>query len=232
MQQALVFTHVPFEGPAAIRDWLTSKGITSNKLQCDDDIDWQSLILPDWLVIMGGPMSVNDTDSHPWLKSEIAFIRHAIDAGKKVLGICLGGQLIARALGANVTRNSQKEIGWFPVSATTEGSRHPLGKVFSASPSVLHWHGDTFAIPDGAVHLARSEACGNQAFAWQSNVLALQCHLEMGRKHVERLVESCASELAQGGPFIQPAGTILGADAPFEASSALLYEALDCFQAL
>lgn len=232
MLHALVLMHVPFEGPAAIRGWLEQHQFQTERLNCPDVSDWNALALPDWLVIMGGPMSVNDTHEHPWLVEEMAFIKRAIDAGKKVLGICLGAQLIARTLGAEVTRNAEKEIGWFPIKATSGMGEHPLGKFFANFPMVLHWHGDTFAIPDGAVHLAQSVACTNQVFLYGNNVLALQCHLEMARPHVERLCDACADELREGGRFVQPVEKILAPHVPFASSKALLDELLDAFAAL
>lgn len=232
MKTALIFKHVPFEGPAAIRQWLERQGLQIEQLHTPDIADWQALELPDWLVIMGGPMSVNDTSELPWLIAEKAFVKRAIDAGTKVLGICLGAQLIANVLGAAVTRNADKEIGWFPISATPAGLAHPLGQLLSAAPTVLHWHGETFAIPAAAIHLAQSEACAHQAFLFGNNALGLQCHLEMGLTQVTRLADACADELATGQRFIQPVETILSKDAPFAASQALLEKLLDTFNRL
>lgn len=230
MPQATIFMHVPFEGPAAIRDWLSQKGFVIHEVQTWTVANWHSLALPDWLVIMGGPMAAWDDTAYPWLAEEAAFIRRCIDAHKAVLGICLGAQLIARTLGARVWKNAHREIGWWPVTATHAGQTHPLGALFCTSPSVLHWHGDTFDIPAGAVHLAQSEACANQVFAYGDHVLALQCHLEMRRPHVERLAHFCADELATGGPYIQSADKVLDPAAPFAASEALLRQLLDRFQ--
>ena len=232
MKQALILKHVPFEGPATIRQWLEQRDLHITQLHTPEIGAWQDLALPDWLVIMGGPMSVNDTAEHPWLVEEMALIKRAIDAGKKVLGICLGAQLIARTLGAEVTRNAEKEIGWFPIKATSGMGEHPIGKFFANFPMVLHWHGDTFAIPDGAEHLAQSVACTNQVFTHGNNVLALQCHLEMARPHVERLCDACADELREGGRFVQPVEKILAPHVPFASSKALLDELLDAFAAL
>lgn len=231
MKQAYIFMHVPFEGPAAIRDWLAQRHIGIREVQTWTVEDWQALALPDWLFIMGGPMSACDDATYPWLAHEAAYIRRAMDAGKAVVGVCLGAQLIARTLDARVMPNAHREIGWWPVTATAAGRAHPLGELFAAGPAVLHWHGDTFDIPAGAVHLAQSAACANQIFLYGNNVLALQCHLEMRRKHVERLAHFCAAELAAGGPFIQPEAEVLAADAPFAESEALLDVLLERFQA-
>ena len=119
----------------------------------------------DWLVVMGGPMSANDESKHSWLTAEKDFIGQALQADKAILGVCLGSQLIADVLGSRVYRNSQPEIGWFPIQRSPEAAAHNLGKLFPQQAEVFHWHGETFDLPRGALHLARSQACANQAFA-------------------------------------------------------------------
>lgn len=228
MQHATTIMHVPFEGPAIINDWLLQQRIHPTEIRADQQADWKTLALSDWLILMGGPMSVNDTTEHPWLEDEIAFIRRAIDAGKKVLGICLGAQLIARSLGAEVSQG-EKEIGWFPIETTAEAQQHPLGRFFADSPSVLHWHGDRFAIPEGAELLASSRACPHQAFAYGDNVLALQCHLEMDLPQITRLCDACADELAEGGTHVQSRATLLDCAPQLTASRKRLFELLDAF---
>lgn len=229
-QHALVLMHVPFEGPAAIKHWLTQHNIDCKEKHAPHIEAWQTLELPDWLVVMGGPMSVNDTAQHPWISQEIAFIRRAIDAGTRVVGVCLGAQLIAKSLGASVVRNAHAEIGWFEIRATDTGRQYPLGALFTDNPCVLHWHGDTFELPYGAQLLASSDACRNQIFTYGTNVLGLQCHLEMGRPQVERLARECADELAAGGHYVQPATTILAATQPFDTAQRLLDQLLSGFE--
>lgn len=169
--------HVPFEGLGSIAAWLNAQGymVTSTHF-------YEANTLPDpneidLLIILGGPMSANDEDKLTWLIDEKAFIRACIQQGKRVLGICLGAQLIASALGARVYRNPVKEIGWFPVQAVPVSH----AAVFRFPPlfEAFHWHGETFDLPPGAIHLARSEACENQAFQLGRSVIGLQFHLEM-----------------------------------------------------
>ena len=129
------------------------------------------------LIFLGGPMSVND--GLPFLERELEVVRQALDRGQPVLGICLGSQLIARALGASVYRNPVKEIGWFEIRLTEAGARDALFGCMNGTERVFHWHGETFDLPRGATLLASSEACRNQAFRWGSNVYGLQFHLEV-----------------------------------------------------
>ena len=198
------FQHVPFEGLGTIESWLTAHGRTPTvtRFYAGDPLPEVDAI--DWLIVMGGPMGVYDQDRHPWLKDEIALIGEAIAKGKTVLGICLGAQLIAAALGAKVYPNHRKEIGWFPVSLTEEGQRSPLLKGFPPSLPVFHWHGDTFDLPPGCAHLIRSEACVNQAFGCRDRVIGLQFHLEVTPASVQALIDHCGHELVPAS-FIQTA---------------------------
>jgi GMP synthase-like glutamine amidotransferase len=203
------FQHVPFEGLGMIEPWLTARGHTSTLTRFYTNDVPPAMDEIDWLIIMGGPMGVYDRDRHPWLTDEIAFIREAIARRKTVLGICLGAQLIAAALGAKVYPNTHKEIGWFPVTLTDEGRRAPLLKGFPPMLPVFHWHGDTFDLPAKSAHLMTSRACVNQAFSYGERVIGLQFHLEVTPAGIDALIDHCSHEL--GGhepaqaPFIQPA---------------------------
>lgn len=209
--------HVPFEGPANIGDWAKSQGWSlsathlyrGDKLPAQDDFDW--------LVVMGGPMNIYEEDQYPWLAAEKKFIEKAIEAGKIVLGVCLGAQLIADVLGGRVVRNPHKEIGWFPVSLRPEGVESPVFTSFPPEFQALHWHGDTFSLPPGAAMLAQSEACPAQAFSYNGGrVLALQFHLESSPESVRLLVQNCSDELVDG-QYIQKAEAILENPANFSA---------------
>jgi GMP synthase-like glutamine amidotransferase len=164
----------------------------------------------DLLIVLGGPMSANDEATLPWLVPEKRFIREAIEAGTPVLGICLGAQLIASAMGARVFRNPQKEIGWFPIFSTHPGGQRDLFHL-PDELLVFHWHGETFDLPPGAVHLARSAACAHQAFHIGARALGLQCHLETTRQSCEGLLGDLRAELTPG-PSVQSEREILGAD--------------------
>jgi GMP synthase (glutamine-hydrolysing) len=130
------------------------------------------------LIVMGGPMNVDETDRYPFLKKEVDLIRDALCLGKPVLGICLGAQLMAKALGEQVFASSKKEVGWRPIQLTEQAAQDPVFASIPQNSRVLHWHGDTFRLPPGAVHLAKTAVCANQAFRWKQNTYALQFHLE------------------------------------------------------
>lgn len=168
----------------------------------------------DVLVVMGGPMGVYDENEHPWLAAEKAFLLSCINAGKKIIGICLGAQLIACVLGAPVTRNPHREIGWFPLSIPAAASDHPIAKILANCSQVFHWHGDTFALPKDAVLLASSKACAHQAFAIGNNIVAFQFHLETTHASAQALIENCGNEL-DGSTYVQDAQTITQAKQQF-----------------
>jgi GMP synthase (glutamine-hydrolysing) len=196
------FQHVPFEGLGSIGQWIRARRyhLTATKLYQNEQMpDMESV---DWFIIMGGPMGVHDEDRLPWLKSEKRLIEKAMSTGKAVLGICLGAQLIADVFGARVYPNRFKEIGWFPIELTEAGQRSPLFGFLPERLEVFHWHGDTFDLPAGAVHMARSEACTHQAFVYNERVIGLQFHLESTPKGVEALIQNCSGELANSS-YIQ-----------------------------
>jgi GMP synthase-like glutamine amidotransferase len=202
--------HVPFEGPAGIADWAAARGhqlattglYTGAQLPNQDDLDW--------LVVMGGPMGVHDDPDFNWLTSEKAFLAEAIEMGKTVVGVCLGAQLIAHVLGARIYPNHEKEIGWLPIELTPTGVGSGLFDGLPERFDVFHWHGDTFELPHGAIHLARSEACTHQAFNYQDRVLGLQCHLESTPESVRQITSHGAVELVPGN-YVQSAERILAA---------------------
>jgi GMP synthase-like glutamine amidotransferase len=146
---------------------------------------------------MGGPMSIYEHDKYPWLVKEKDAIRRAIEANKFVLGICLGGQLIADVLGGPVTRNAQKEIGWMPLTQTDEISTLKPFDIFPGQYLAFHWHGDTFAVPPGAVLQSSSEACKNQGFLYKQRVIGFQYHIEATGASVDALIDNCAGELVK-----------------------------------
>jgi GMP synthase-like glutamine amidotransferase len=188
-----VFQHAPFEDLGSIRSWLNERGaeVSYTRFFAGDPIP--VLAGFDMLIAMGGPMSVNDETDWPWLKDEKVAVREAIEKDIPVLGVCLGAQLIASALGARVYRNAVKEIGWFPIRAMAR-SGSSFG--FPSECTVFHWHGETFDLPEGATLLASSEACEHQAFQVKRNVIGLQFHLEMTPDSALAMVENCRRELA------------------------------------
>ena len=220
-----IIQHVPFEEEGAIGQWAAAHGHTISRTLIYDGAVPPAHDNYDWLIVMGGPMSVGDEDRYPWLAHEKAYIREAVSHVKIVIGICLGAQLIASACGGEVMKNPDKEIGFFPVRLTPAASKLP---VYSALPEMFtafHWHGDTFVPPPGSTVTAESDACRAQAFEYRGRVFGLQFHLEATRAGVGKLVTACADELVDG-PFIQSSDEILAA-ADTEADR--LYPLLECF---
>ena len=221
----LIVQHVPFEGPAQILDWASSRGHSCQRHYAYNGGDFPSLDSFDALVLMGGPMSAND--ELPWLQQERRFVSDALAAGKQLLGICLGAQLIARVLDAEVRSHREREIGWFDVECVA--TNHWLTQHLPNSFTPLHWHGETFELPVGAVHLYRSACCNNQAFAIGRQVIGLQFHLELTEESAHRIGEECTSELAQGGDYVQSLYEITHDHQHFAAARGLLFELLDRF---
>jgi len=200
--------HVACEDPLEVLAWAEARGHAMTGSRVDRFEPLPALDAFDALVVMGGPMNVHEESAHPWLSAEKGLLRDAIAAGKGVLGICLGAQLLADVLGGRVTRNAHMEIGWWEVALTEAAGASPVFAGIPASFTPMHWHGDTFEIPPGCVHAARSEACGNQAFvSADGRFLGLQFHLEENARGVELLLENWADDLVDA-PFIQPADSM------------------------
>jgi GMP synthase-like glutamine amidotransferase len=187
--------HDAGEGAGLIAEILKEEGIAyrSVHLYAGEGLPRDTSDL-EGLVIMGGSMNADDIGHYPFLLPEGQLIEKVISENKPILGVCLGSQLIAKALGARVYPNAKREVGWHPITATPEGHLDPVFSTLPDSVSVLHWHGDTFDLPDGAVHLARSARCENQAFRWGESVYALQFHVEATPSMV---IDWCASPEAR-----------------------------------
>jgi len=201
--------HVPFEELGSIETWLNNKGyeISSTRFFKNHDLPDPHKI--NFLIVLGGPMSVNDDKEYPWMTAEKKFIRDVIELQIPILGICLGAQLIASALGSNVYSNPKKEIGWFPVEGVPVDASKKFQ--FPSSFECFHWHGETFDLPEDSVLLAKSKACNNQAFQLGSFVIGLQFHLETTPEAAKKLVRNCRQELA-ASQFIQTEKEILAVD--------------------
>lgn len=177
MKQVVIFRHAAHEGPGYFAEFLDRKNIRHRLVRIDrDDPLPFSLDGISGLVFMGGPMSVND--ELPWIPEVVRLIQRAVADDVPVLGHCLGGQLLAKALGAPVTRNPAREIGWWPVQVVANAAARTWLNGLPHTFDVYHWHGETFAIPADATHILASEHCRNQAFVLGKH-LGLQCHVEM-----------------------------------------------------
>jgi len=172
------FQHLPFEGLGSMGAYFHNAGCKSTSTHFYLNQPLPDINSFDWLIIMGGAMSANDDAKYPWLTAEKQFIKKAIDSDKIVIGVCLGAQLIAAALGAKVYRNKYKEIGWFDITPAKDAKKTILADCFAATQTAFHWHGDTFDLPNRAIHLASSDACKNQGYIIDGCVIGFQFHLE------------------------------------------------------
>ncbi len=180
--KAIVLTHVSSEGPGTLGEVLESEGVKLEtiKLYRGDGLPSGTLEF-NGVVSMGGPMNVYEEDTYPFLRDETLFLKKVIDANIPVIGVCLGAQMIAKACGARVYRAQEKEIGWCDIGLSEEAGRNPLFKELPTKLKVFQWHGDTFDLPTGSVHLASSSVCVNQAFRYR-NAYGLQFHVEVTRE--------------------------------------------------
>lgn len=196
LKTAVALRHVHFEDVGAFAGPLKEAGYAVRYYDVGVDELWTGdPIETGLLIVLGGPVGAYESRRYPFLAAEIQLLEDRLAAGRPTLGICLGAQLMARALGASVHPTPTKEIGWAPVELTDAGRTSPLAPLGTGTP-VLHWHGDTFDLPQGAVHLARTPVCEAQAFAVGRNALGLQFHPEVGRQGFERWLIGHAHEIA------------------------------------
>lgn len=231
MKRIHYFQHVPFENLGAIETWAHRCGHRISHTPFYKGGLPPNMDEIDWLIVMGGPMGVHDDQSYPWMAGEKKAIEQAVAAEKVVLGICLGAQLIAHILGAEVAPNPHKEIGWFPIALDNQFSVHPMAEGFPPKWDTFHWHGDTFALPDSALPVAASKACRNQGFVYDGRVVALQFHMEVTRQGARELAHHCAHEI-KAAPFIQSKEHILADKAPYEQNHGLLEKLLNYLDGL
>jgi len=180
MKTALIIRHVPHEGLAGFRDPVEDAGYHVDRIDVTDP-DFPALDLrePDLLIMMGGPMAVYDQHRLPWIRCQLRRLAVRLEQDRPTLGVCLGAQMIAAALGARVYPGPQKEVGFHPIRVADAPAAAPLRHLHEMP--VLHWHGDTFDLPPGTERLASSDRYENQAFRRGLNILGLQFHAEMGR---------------------------------------------------
>jgi GMP synthase (glutamine-hydrolysing) len=232
MPKLLVFQHVAYEILGTLNSQLKDAGFRIRYVNFGREPAAEpALDGYNGLVVLGGPMNTDQIDEHPHLATEVRVIGDAIERGMPILGICLGAQLIAKALGAGVCRNSEKEIGWYEVCPTEDGRRDPLIGKFGPAERIFQWHGDTFDIPEGGVRLAASQSCPNQAFRYGDNVYGLQFHLEVDERLIERwlLVPHHCAEIAELGGRIDPDVVRLETKANIERSKRLARDVFGSF---
>ena len=179
MKRALIIRHVPYEGVAGYREPIEAAGYLVDRIDvADPGFAALDLTAPDLLIMMGGPMGVYEQDSHPWIACQLRRLRLRLAADRPTLGVCFGAQMIAAALGARVYPGPAQEVGFHPITVHADAASGPLRHI--AGVPILHWHGDTFTLPEGVELLASSHLYAHQAFRRGPNLLALQFHAEMG----------------------------------------------------
>lgn len=223
--------HAPFEGPAYLQSWVHRRGHSLQETKLWTGVSLPALDSFDGLFILGGPMNVYQENRHPWLREEKALISRAVEAGKAILGICLGAQLLSVVLGGRVSRNPFQEIGWHPVEVTPQGRETRFFSGFPQRFLAFHWHGDRLAIPRGAIHAATSSGCAEQAFVYRDHVVALQFHLESTPESISELIRYCGDEITPG-PFVQEPALLRKQTGPLETAHSLLDRLLDTLAAL
>ncbi len=197
---AVALRHVAFEDLGLLSSVLYREGW--DVAFCDaatDDVSHRSIENADLLIVLGGPIGVADADAYPFISREIAMLERRLMQQRATLGICLGSQMMAKALGARVYAGDTKEIGWGRVELTEQGMASCLGALAHDDAAVLHWHGDSFDLPDGAVRLASNQFYENQAFSYGDHALGLQFHLEADSRQLEEWYVGHSVELAAAG---------------------------------
>lgn len=180
MQTLLVLQHVPHERLGTFEAAFADEGCAVQPLNTyDANVRWPSLSQVQGVVVMGGPMSVYRPKQYPWIPKELVLLQDAVRRRMPILGVCLGAQMLSAALGGRVTQAPQKEIGWYPLMREPDADGDPLFEAFGQTETVFQWHGDTFSLPKGAVRLASSPLCPEQAFRYHDNVYGLQFHVEV-----------------------------------------------------
>jgi GMP synthase-like glutamine amidotransferase len=207
MSHLLVIQHVPHERLGTLEPVFREAGWSLSPLNSSDrSAAWPTLETLSGIVVMGGPQSVYEQAKYPYLTKELALLRDALQRRLPILGVCLGAQLVAAALGAKVMKNPQKEVGWYPLMREPGADGDPLCEPFGQTETVFQWHGDTFTRPNGATRLFSSPLCQEQAFRYRDNVYGLQFHLEVTEAMIRAWMRQPANrvELAQLNGVIDP----------------------------
>ena len=196
-KSVLALRHVPFEDLGLLTGLLTERGFQIEYRDAGKGgFSGIDPLAPDMLVVLGGPIGAYEDDFYPFIPGEIRLIERRLKADRPILGVCLGAQMMARALGARVYPGTGKEIGYAPLMLTDEGKASSLRHLGPSKTPVLHWHGDTFDLPSDAIRLASTSRYANQAFAWGKAALALQFHGEMAADGLEPWLIGHACEIA------------------------------------
>ena len=218
--------HVPFEGPGHLATWCQERRYPLTCVELWNDRNLPTPDEFDGLFVLGGPMNVYEDAKYHWLRGEKELIFRAVSDRKPILGLCLGAQLLSVVLGGTVTEMVDKEIGWFPVELTPAGRGSSILAGLPEKFMAFHWHGDSFSIPPGALHLAQSDGCNEQAFVCENHVVGLQFHLESTEQTIAGLLEHCSEDLGCGW-YIQDPYAIASCSNHLPEAHGLLDKLLD-----
>ena len=204
-KQVWAIQHIGYEDLGSFEPVLKARGFDV-KYFCSQHIDYKGLFTddPDLVVVLGGPMSVHDTDRNPWIHAEEQFVKERIASEKPLMGICFGAQMIARALGAKTYVGEQgKEIGWSKITVNADGLKTPFRHLDGELTSMLHWHGDTFDLPDGATLLASSDQYKKQAYSYGEHTFCMQCHPEVTASKLKLWYASALDQIEEVGTSVE-----------------------------
>lgn len=216
-----VLQHVAFETPAYIGEWAQKNNHTITYTHLYRNEKLPNVDAFDILVVMGGPMSVNDTDKHNWLDYETNFLKDCIESGKAIIGICLGAQLLAKVLGSKIYQGKHIKIGWFPVMFDKRNLHMVFKTILPDYITPFHWHGETFDTPPEAIGFASSPATPNQAFIYRDRVIGLQFHLEATQTSVAAMIEEMGHEITES-KYTEPPANILNDKKHYPANNKLM----------
>lgn len=222
-------THADFETPGIIEPWAKTKGYEFNICKPYLGEALPAVDTFDFLIIMGGPQSPLSMDKSPYLRDEIQLARTAFANQKRILGFCLGAQLIGEALGAKTQPSPEKEVGVYPITLTPDGIDDPLLQGFPQSFPVSHWHNDMPGLTDSATLLAYSQGCPRQIIRYQPLVYGFQCHLEFSLQNIEAIIHACPGDLTSS-TYTQSKAALLAQD--YDGINQRMVEILDRFVAL
>ena len=222
------YQHVNYEGLGAIRTWVDSKGYNLTRTNLKNDEPIPNPDFYDVLIVMGGPMSVHDESKYPWLIKEKRSIDRAMNDGKKVIGICLGSQLLAEVLGAKVYKAEHNELGWFPIKMSIESKSVKHFNSFPDEFNTFHWHGETFELPKSGIRIASSESCENQIFTYGELAVGFQCHPEQTEYSISRMFERAGDSIKQG-KYVQSQESVIADIHYAKQNNDLLFDFLDSF---
>jgi GMP synthase (glutamine-hydrolysing) len=217
-----ILQHAEWETIGQLDKWITKNGYTytTSHLYKGDKLPNEEA---DFLIVMGGPMGIYDDEKYPWLKLEREYIKSVVNSKTKVLGICLGSQFIADALGAKVYPGKEKEIGFLKINKSVN---HKITDTIPESLDVFHWHGDTFENPKGAVNIFNSSLTQNQGFIYNDNVIAFQFHFEVGHKEIEGFIDNGRDEIIPS-KYVQRESEIMSNNFDFDKANSYLFNILD-----